>query len=194
MFQSTPLREGRHAAIDQRRGRVDVSIHAPARGATSTVNGLPHCVGFQSTPLREGRPSVLSALGDAFGVSIHAPARGATTLRRARHPSSTRFNPRPCARGDRIRQSHTVRRRRFNPRPCARGDLAWLGARQHYPAVSIHAPARGATRHDRRSECGGGVSIHAPARGATFVIVEYKGDELLFQSTPLREGRPRSPT
>ncbi len=56
----------------------DVSIHAPARGATQ---GLPmifrECT-FQSTPLREGRP----------------PLCGQIRLR------SLRFNPRPCARGD----------------------------------------------------------------------------------------------
>ena len=33
--------------------------------------------------------------------------------------------------------------------------------------ISIHAPARGATRIQRRADGGRGISIHAPARGAT---------------------------
>src|SRR5690554_1813722 len=54
-FQSTPLREGRRMRTTLARGD-QVSIHAPARGAT----GIPRlfvfstCT-FQSTPLREGR-------------------------------------------------------------------------------------------------------------------------------------------
>src|SRR5436190_1681382 len=58
--------------------------------------------------------------------------------------------------------------------------------------VSIHAPARGATRALRaRPAAHPPVSIHAPARGATMVngLLSYL---VTFQSTPLREGRPRS--
>ena len=35
-------------------------------------------------------------------------------------------------------------------------------------AVSIHAPARGATSYQTKAGCHAQVSIHAPARGATF--------------------------
>jgi len=55
----------------------------------------------------------------------------------------------------------------FNPRPCARGDPASIGL-----AVVPY-----------------GVSIHAPARGATGGPGRPFGHSL-FQSTPLREGRP----
>ena len=57
----------------------------------------------------------------------------------------------------------------FNPRPRAGGDDAEWVLDFHYGTVSIHAPARGATRSE------------VPA------IV----DERLFQSTPPRGGRPR---
>ena len=55
--------------------------------------------------------------------------------------------------------------------------------------VSIHAPARGATRWFFDNRVYYYVSIHAPARGAT------RGESsssipAWFQSTPLREGRP----
>ncbi len=80
---------------------IEVSIHAPARGATYQITDYRESQAFQSTPLREGRPKIriryltgLSfnprpcARGDnavlirvtAIDVSIHAPARGATLL------------------------------------------------------------------------------------------------------------------
>jgi len=101
-----------------------VSIRAPARGATGLrqTHGRP-CGTFQSAPLREGRRSAF-AMVDARASS---------------------FNPRPCARGDRVskrvgRLAGEVSIRApargatrcpsvtatrvicFNPRPCARGD------------------------------------------------------------------------
>jgi len=54
--------------------------------------------------------------------------------------------------------------------------------------VSIHAPARGATEYDALTEAFRKVSIHAPARGATLLVFP------LFRSVPCfnpraREGR-----
>ena len=55
-----------------------VSIHAPARGATTMFLLLiATAIGFQSTPLHEGR-----------------------RCRVRRKPAGTGFNPRPCTRGD----------------------------------------------------------------------------------------------
>ncbi len=54
-FQSTPLREGRLAYSDTRQCEQQVSIHAPARGATRIFSKMSLMVWFQSTPLREGR-------------------------------------------------------------------------------------------------------------------------------------------
>ena len=102
----------------------------------------------------------------------------------------TCFDPRPCARGDRViswsrrtldgfrstplregRRGRPAMRRRaqrcFDPRPCARGD-----------------------RVDGAAECGRRVSIHAPARGATARRCDAATADAVFRSTPLREGRP----
>ena len=57
---------------DQSSNQEEISIHAPARGATNQ--------------------SILS--GALLGISIHAPARGATKRRRGRTCRSTDFNPR----------------------------------------------------------------------------------------------------
>ena len=56
--------------------------------------------------------------------------------------------------------------------------------------VSIHAPARGATKSIFDAVGDSRVSIHAPARGATAVhLIGDPGGEV-FQSTPPRGGRP----
>ncbi len=190
--------------------KLRVSIHAPARGATSTRHDV----------------------GAFFGVSIHAPARGATfgMATKCRHFGC--FNPRPRAGGDQSAYSPRATLGCFNPRPRAGGDLRirWLRPRN---VVSIHAPARGATKHPgvgfyrdrfqstpprggrprrtnaarhivlfqstpprggRRSAPAGPapeclVSIHAPARGATR-SARQPGRHGKFQSTPPRGGRP----
>jgi len=144
-FQSTPLREGRRCSLavvgvmrrfnprpcargDHRHKHYNtkngVSIHAPARGATITMGRYDH--GEQ--------------------VSIHAPARGATSTVCMGCAVRLCFNPRPCARGDLrwlIGSGHCLC---FNPRPCARGDTGLIFTCRNCD-VSIHAPARGATRY-----------------------------------------------
>ena len=65
--------------------------------------------------------------------------------------------------------------------------------------ISIHAPPRGATIVDILEQRMEEISIHAPPRGAT-CIVHREGSGIVFQFTPLREGRhhschlPASPT
>ena len=201
-------------AEHDRQPRRPVSIHAPARGATSSArwpssasarfqSTLPRgerpiqatdtstSPQFQSTLPRGERqwPVVLQCGLD--GVSIHAPARGATHDGRRRRRGKC-FNPRSRAGSD---QLHTV----MATRPRAFQSTLPRGERRPTPAVSsaasavsIHAPARGATscssawsastsRFNPRSRAGSDsladaaqvrsqrVSIHAPARGATGV-------------------------
>ena len=174
---------------------MSVSIHAPARGATSS-----YLYNYAILP----------------EVSIHAPARGATKLPSFHFNDVFSFNPRPCARGDSSTffadvkdakfqstplregrqlngnswhyngkfQSTPLREgrrhelyppadpRSFNPRPCARGDGTRETALSGTEKVSIHAPARGAT--STGSPCWNAlrVSIHAPARGATSALIK----------------------
>ena len=129
-------------------GYVRVSIHAPARGATATCQiHAPAVHMFQSTPPRGGRPAAIDGYWRRRRVSIHAPARGAT----------------------RALQSRCLR----------------------LPRVSIHAPARGATMPIRSQEfVHDPVSIHAPARGATQHGLDCCTADFVFQSTPPRGGRP----
>ena len=56
--------------------------------------------------------------------------------------------------------------------------------------VSIHAPARGATARGPQGDCRyRWVSIHAPARGATCAVVDIVKSLAGFRSTPPRGGR-----
>ena len=126
-------------------GRI-ISIHAPARGAT---------------PISYFNSSTAS-------ISIHAPARGATSdrVQRARAPRD--FNPRTregcdvsCLNIYKVFQSthpRGVRHQRF-------------GRSNVQDAISIHAPARGATPSLCFHTVFTIISIHAPARGATYVPI-----------------------
>ena len=49
----------------------------------------------------------------------------------------------------------------------ARGATRQVGTCRRYHCISIHAPARGATFSLRNNFRGWNISIHAPARGAT---------------------------
>ena len=147
-------------------------------------------------------------------ISIHAPPRGATT---GSEPvfNAFYFNSRPSARGD-----HPARRRTpcscyFNSRPSARGDSEG-GCALCCNQISIHAPPRGATGVLAREIICAEISIHAPPRGATWRMQSgsllmndfnsrpsARGDVarslressfVLFQFTPLREGRRKRVT
>src|SRR5262249_2725961 len=111
MFQSTPLREGRHELHRQPDRRL----------------------WFQSTPLRAGRLPVALRGRVERDVSIHAPARGATPAFSATSPRRARFNPRPCARGDAGRLTSPCPPSRFQSTPLREGrPLSAYAASLHY--------------------------------------------------------------
>ncbi len=163
-----------------------VSIHAPARGATSPRRFTSNTVGFNPRT-REGC--------DSFGVCILGGFGG--------------FNPRTREGCDLLAVKSAHGYTGFNPRTregCDKTPSGGLGTGM----VSIHAPARGAThgthgilivmgfnprtregcdKLGRTNEKLPIVSIHAPARGATSI-----GTALflvnMFQSTHPRGVRP----
>ncbi len=118
-------REGRDAWRFKAETCREVSIHAPARGATATC-WIELTTGSFNPRAREGRDSGLSLLSSHLRVSIHAPARGATTARLSILLLSTVSIHAP-ARGATRRPNHRAR----------------------HADVSIHAPARGATKTSR---------------------------------------------
>ena len=121
LFQSTLPHGERHRVCAEHARVISVSIHAPARGATSFLLPWmvsPPCFNPRS---RTGSDGPIVPVLHPPGVSIHAPARGATVYMTTltRFPGVSIHAP---ARGA------TCRRRPMRAkRP-----------------VSIHAPARGA--------------------------------------------------
>ena len=76
----------------------------------------------------------------------------------------------------------------FNPRS-REGSDAVCAMMGNMWVISIHAPAKGATRNTLVKRKAEGISIHAPAKGATFNTSSER-NVLLFQSTlPRRERR-----
>ena len=183
-----------------REGR-DLSHHRAAAAATSF-----------NPRAREGRDKLTEVLAKHGRVSIHAPARGATlehiTARavqkfqstrprgaRRRRParSATRrcFNPRAREGRDAPKSVAVSARRSFNPRAREGRDISGVPSAT-VSAVSIHAPARGATHGERADVAAGHVSIHAPARGAT-QRPTLRDTPSRFQSTRPRGAR-RTPS
>ena len=147
VFQSTPARGKRHRRPLPSRPCA-VSIHAPAREATSR----------------------LPPLAVSGQVSIHAPAREATSMAcAAEYRRGKKFQSTP-PRGKRraIEKASSTPERLFQSTP-PRGEATWIPSGvDEIGTVSIHAPAREATRHvPVHAFTGRQVSIHAPAREAT---------------------------
>ncbi len=166
-------------------GRIKVSIHAPARGATFGI-GRGTIMAYVSIHAPARGATTQTYYGpNAKPVSIHAPARGATWARLVYIYGCLSFNPR----------AREGRDRRHNPNDSNN-------------QVSIHAPARGATvdhlsavtrtpfqstrprgaRREYGERCGAWpVSIHAPARGATRMA--YRLSWPISFNPRAREGR-----
>ena len=164
-------REGRdyHHAKPTRPQKV--SIHAPARGATFTTVGTFTVAPFQFTRPRGARPEVAPRIHGIRRFNSRA-REGRDTIRRTRARSLTSFNSRaregrdvsrsmaPLTlrvfqftrpRGARLAkwQASDAKIKSFNSRAReGRDGIAYTAFRK--VSVSIHAPARGATRRPRR--------------------------------------------
>ena len=147
-FQSTlPRRERLERKLHNKQTDI-ISIHAPAKGATSRPTSISSTAAFQSTLPRRERPA--AATGGGTGG------------------------------------------RNFNPRSREGSDVAHHVHRLDGLDISIHAPAKGATRQVCTLRHQFDISIHAPAKGATFRRTCTCFQLYAFQSTlPRRERRGR---
>ena len=99
-----------------------ISIHAPAKGATSSLSPVCRRTVFQSTLPRRERLWYVYLCRYRRSISIHAPAKGATAEQ--------------CGRVIRITISiHAP----------AKGATRFCRGYPHCKRISIHAPAKGAT-------------------------------------------------
>ena len=166
-----------------------ISIHAPPRGATSTLPffTIPLLISIHAPP----RGATLSEQWRVCpsSISIHAPPRGATVTRMI-SMIATNISIHAPPRGATARHPHSaVHSPYFNSRPSARGDIEadHIPLRQRFQFT----PLREGRRYKRRKAMSEIISIHAPPRGAT-KSEKNRGWALGFQFTPLREGRPEN--
>ena len=205
-FQSTHPLGVRHTEQIVLFVHLDVSIHAPTRGATIFVVLVLVAAWVSIHAPTRGATEQLKNGGQSNGVSIHAPTRGATSHgRAARHVR-------------RFQSTHPLGVRPVDV------DIMLGGIK-----VSIHAPTRGATQKlllllkacsfqsthplgvrlvlflkfalvfgfnprthsgcDLRKDKSGDkffVSIHAPTRGATIYMIIYQNDKRVSIHAPTR--------
>ena len=86
-----------------------------------------------------------------FNISIHAPAWGATRLWQNRISHPRNFNPRTRVGCDQRRQRKISVTLHFNPRTRVGCDIYKLDNGRYIVAISIHAPAWGATAEAARA-------------------------------------------
>ena len=80
---------------------IEISIHAPARGATLFVGWIGETTkDFNPRPRERGDGGVGRQVVVGVAISIHAPARGATNTGLLLRLFSQNFNPRPREGGD----------------------------------------------------------------------------------------------
>ena len=186
-FQFTPLREGLRKSQRKCRCIMEISIHAPARGASITTiiricrkrisihapaRGASQsentaCMPwiFQFTPLREGLLASLFAAAGRYTISIHAPARGASNRCLCKRVICNNFNSRPCERGFELLGKH-------------------LGMWN----ISIHAPARGASTVQPKSQQNEWYFNSRPCERGFWIYICYLGWNVYFNSRPCERG------
>ena len=168
-----------------------ISIHAPAKGATTSpqVVGVA-CHLFQSTHPRRVRLSLAAILRHASSFQSTHPRRvRRIPLSDVVHDHEN-FNPRTREGCDALHQHFRIngsvfqsthpRRVRlprpsmcgasktdFNPRTREGCDTGVARLSYAHIFISIHAPAKGATRKTNRMMKKKYISIHAPVKGAT---------------------------
>ncbi len=121
-FNSRPCERGDGNA-NERFCPQNVSIHAPARGATGCLRCIA-CPGeFQFTPLREGRQQSGPGMSRDEQFQFTPLREGRRWAPMQRQPP-TRFNSRPCERGDSAQTPQTCTILLFQFTPLREGRLA----------------------------------------------------------------------
>ena len=93
-----------------------ISIHAPAKGATSHVVKISLSITYFNPRSREGSDYYGSATLSETNISIHAPAKGATVCEFKFNSRHHYFNPRSREGSDPMVSAHGGIPADFNPR------------------------------------------------------------------------------
>ena len=194
---------------DRRGARQEqISIHAPAKGATIGLTYKYIAVTISIHAPAKGATHCPDEVVFHLAISIHAPAKGATpgdrfgrltVVFQSTLPRRERQYAFPLITSCASFQSTLPRRERpvsqlpqrkdhghFNPRSREGSDRLDLGYMLRR-LISIHAPAKGATCGAEVAVLLVRISIHAPAKGATRAERTYHGTHHNFNPRS-REG------
>ena len=194
---------------------MEISIHAPAWGATRSPRFFPPTqVYFNSRPRVGGdadegsgrrkrayfnsRPRVggdgvdQELLMLTAHISIHAPAWGATCAWRRFLAMSLRFQFTPPRGGRRRFQTPLHSTKNFNSRPRVGGDAAAFGGWGAGMTFQFTPPRGGATMHAIDDVILGAFQFTPPRGGGDIVGGKGAGDFYQFQFTPPRGGDCKS--
>ena len=153
--------------VYQRSELALVSIHAPARGATTKPVRKKREMQCFNPRAREGRDT-FPCQSIILRTGFNPRAReGRDRIMGAISFDESGFNPRAREGRDRFACRVTTAAWCFNPRAREGRDIMRASFNPSKLRVSIHAPARGATGVRHAESFVTAVSIHAPARGAT---------------------------
>ena len=143
LFQFTPLREGRRRFSPLSRRTSNFNSRPSARGdAIRIADALGVEISIHAPP--RGATVCKSQRRERKSISIHAPPRGATIRHSGRLPADAYFNSRPSARGDcELSQHLTYDFISIHAPP--RGATRRVARSRRPRCISIHAPPRGAT-------------------------------------------------
>ena len=142
-----------------------ISIHAPAKGATTTHRGGEREQGDFNPRTREGCDKEFYYF----------------------QTQNLNFNPRTREGCDHLQCLRSKHDYYFNPRTREGCDMVVGGIMLPYFKISIHAPAKGATHGLTNAHLQHQISIHAPAKGATGQQ-RHRGDENVHFNPRTREG------
>ena len=187
-FQSTLPRRERPGCRIFLKSYLDISIHAPTKGATNDYSKSSYSNSISIHALTKGATASWQFHLLRKIISIHAPTKGATAASTSdiyheiisiHAPTKGATIPRFCRKVNSLFQSTLPRRERhrlrrmplvmynFNPRSHEGSDenVGYLDFEAK--DISIHAPTKGATSPWIKHTDVPDISIHAPTKGAT---------------------------
>ena len=151
-----------HPRPAERKG--DISIHAPAQGATLSVGSVEGVrKNFNPRP-RAGGDLLMRCIIVGLNYFNPRPRAGGDVSLLKKEVLVRDFNPRPRAGGDSFPPGDMIGGGDFNPRPRAGGDES-CSFPLYAGLISIHAPAQGATGKSQRQSLLTSFQSTPPRRG-----------------------------
>ena len=147
-------------------------------------------MGFQSTLPRRERLDWLTGWYKSYKFQSTLPRRERRSAAARSIQSKDHFNPRSREGSD-----YAVKRegkgRAISIHAPAKGATAEENIVKRKHAISIHAPAKGATSFAANPGGGIKISIHAPAKGATVIVVQLSSDGKISIHAPAKGATPK---